>query len=1259
MCKTKYILWILSVLLLISIGNRFSVLIVADQQDTKTIEKAWQSMVENQDDEAEDVLKEFLRQNKNNPDAHRALGLLHWQHGKYDEALQEWQEMYVNDQSSPWFHAFWPFFHEVVTIRGEYETLKKVSQKILETNINNQTIYTNAREGLASYFLAKGKVDKAREEYLELAPISEGWIIGPFDNTAGMGYDKIYPPEMSINLDSTYSGKYDRRITWHRHISNTVNGGIDLGTFLYGEPEAVVYFLTYISVPSSGDVFLKFGGSGSFKVWLNDQLAVEEDEYIQSKTDWFIRKVTLHEGWNQILVKGARLTDDLNFLIRFTSVNGKSIANFQVSSDDVSYIRLSDSAPLGDELPHWEIRTILLDYMEKDSLNVEAYLCLSKLYSSSGDSKKAVKILEQAVKQAPNYGFIYQELSEEYKNAERENDAMRANEKALKLNENLMQSQIIHINELKGKGQFDEAIDKLNLLIRKYPTNSFLHVLLAAFYFEKGLQTQFLEAAEEAASLSPRGPIEKMILMGCYARAGMTEDMWKLMEDELKRDKSSLLYRYLKASHLLGSGELEKAEKEYRGILKFAPNDPDVIFDLATLLAATGRLNMAVDEINTILSISPNNPSIYEKLGDLYAELLNHEKSKQAYQTSLAIDPTNYDVREKLRLLPPPKQPLVNLIPDVNVDSLKQNTPNPENYPESSSFTVLDEMKRVVYSDGGTVMHGHFIVKVLNKTGVDSWKEMYLDHLPFFEILTIEEASVLKEDGSKIEGDNFLGHISFSNLEPLDLIEVKWRTVELYRTGLGKYFSDEHFFQVEEPVGISRYCLLLPQGFRCYTKQHNVQLQPEILQASNNTIYIWETRNLTKFEHEDFMSPGRSVYPWIDISTLKYWDKIGTWFYDIGNSQQNLNEEAKETILQIVDEKEILEEKVRAIYKYVAHDITYSHVSFKQSKIIPQKVSEILEDMQGDCKDKSTLLLAMLKEIGVEGYYVLLNSRFDGSEPYLPSFRFDHCIVCLGDSLKYVWLDPTSRFHGFGELSVYYQGVPALVIKEDTTELLTIPVYVHQDSSITIVKGEIQEDGSLQLNVSRRRTGEHASDFRQFYLDMGPKERNEHLSKTFIDDFPGVVVDTFTFENLQDIGQPLNYTYSIRVPDYATKTGNLLFFQTPWTSKLRLGNLTDKIEREYALLLWPLNLYGYLLETIELRIPQGYRPMEVDLANSFHTSDLLYSSDYDYQNGILKCKRTLYFNTLEIPKDNYPEFKQVSDSISKEERSQLVFTEEE
>ena len=65
----------------------------------------------------------------------------------------------------------------------------------------------------------------------------------------------------------------------------------------------------------------------------------------------------------------------------------------------------------------------------------------------------------------------------------------------------------------------------------------------------------------------------------------------------------------------------------------------------------------------------------------------------------------------------------------------------------------------------------------------------------------------------------------------------------------------------------------------------------------------------------------------------------------------------KEKVNELFEGKENLTDKEKAIiiYNYIVNDIRYSSISFRQSGLIPQKASSVINTKLGDCKDVSTL----------------------------------------------------------------------------------------------------------------------------------------------------------------------------------------------------------------------------------------------------------------------------------------------------------------
>ncbi len=86
-------------------------------------------------------------------------------------------------------------------------------------------------------------------------------------------------------------------------------------------------------------------------------------------------------------------------------------------------------------------------------------------------------------------------------------------------------------------------------------------------------------------------------------------------------------------------------------------------------------------------------------------------------------------------------------------------------------------------------------------------------------------------------------------------------------------------------------------------------------------------------------------------------------------------------------------EKVKALYDYVSRNIRYVSLSFGLGRIQPHAASEVLANGYGDCKDKNTLLAALLQSQGIESSSVLIGVERK-LDPDVPSpSQFDHVIT--------------------------------------------------------------------------------------------------------------------------------------------------------------------------------------------------------------------------------------------------------------------------
>ncbi len=125
-------------------------------------------------------------------------------------------------------------------------------------------------------------------------------------------------------------------------------------------------------------------------------------------------------------------------------------------------------------------------------------------------------------------------------------------------------------------------------------------------------------------------------------------------------------------------------------------------------------------------------------------------------------------------------------------------------------------------------------------------------------------------------------------------------------------------------------------------------------------------------------------------------------------------------------------------------EVRYTGVELGEAALVPRSPAEVLARGYGDCKDKATLLVALLRRAGVPAYVALLRAGpGQDVEPELPGIghmgSFDHAIVFVPGTPA-LWIDATDPYSPIGELPPGDQGRLALVASPNTRALVRTPV---------------------------------------------------------------------------------------------------------------------------------------------------------------------------------------------------------------------------
>ncbi len=168
------------------------------------------------------------------------------------------------------------------------------------------------------------------------------------------------------------------------------------------------------------------------------------------------------------------------------------------------------------------------------------------------------------------------------------------------------------------------------------------------------------------------------------------------------------------------------------------------------------------------------------------------------------------------------------------------------------------------------------------------------------------------------------------------------------------------------------------------------------------------------------------------------------------------------------------DEKLRAIYRFVSVNIHYVGLDFGIGRYQPHSAEDVLSNEYGDCKDKHTLLAALLKAEGIEAWPAMIHASRK-LDPEVPSLaQFNHVITVVPQGGKLLWLDTTPEVAPYKLLMPVLRDKQALVIPAARDALLqTTPADppFPQEQRFTIT-AKLGADGVLTGHIKQKYRGD-------------------------------------------------------------------------------------------------------------------------------------------------------------------------------------------
>jgi transglutaminase-like putative cysteine protease len=621
-------------------------------------------------------------------------------------------------------------------------------------------------------------------------------------------------------------------------------------------------------------------------------------------------------------------------------------------------------------------------------------------------------------------------------------------------------------------------------------------------------------------------------------------------------------------------------------------------------------------------------------------------------------------------------------VPDWVRDAAKETLP--DYHHEPNAVVLLDDQEYTVLPNGHTVLHERIVRRILrpegrseanfsvwyNKDSKVNWMHIWSIGPDGHEyaVKDNEQVDVAAVSYALYEDDRGrIGHapagdpgaivaMEYEEQEPFYIPEVRWE------------------LNSEIPIHRNRLSVQFPPGFTFDTrwKQHG-PITP--VQVGNNR-WQWEQLDVPALNMKEIRlapAPGELLammtlhYAAAGATIMEDWKSLGVWY-------QRLTADRIAATPEMVAKAQALTagitdfyERAKAIDNFVRGDIRYVAVEVGIGGYQPHAAADIFRNRYGDCKDKATLLAAMLAAAGIHSTWLWVDTEHS-MDASMPSLLGDHMVAAIElpagytspemysvvtakSGKRFLITDPTwEKKTPFGQIEHELQGTSALLVDGEQSQVIQIPVMDPGRNTWTRTAHlKLELDGGLKGDVTERMYGDEGSEFRYAFTYSDEHQRSEILDRHVNADLTGFTLENVKIDNLPDVDKEAVLSYSVTAKSYAKTMGPLLMVRPRVLGSDAL-RLDDK-QRHYAI---NLGQTVRKQDSFDVELPEGYVVDELPAPVKKDVGFASYESSTSVKGKTLHYERTYTVRQVEVPAERYGDLRGLVSAIVNDERSNAI-----
>ena len=623
-------------------------------------------------------------------------------------------------------------------------------------------------------------------------------------------------------------------------------------------------------------------------------------------------------------------------------------------------------------------------------------------------------------------------------------------------------------------------------------------------------------------------------------------------------------------------------------------------------------------------------------------------------------------------------------LPDWVLQAAANATLKPE-WHDAKAVYLLEDTLVTVDAGGNAVQRYRAVVKILRQQGRDDAKPIATfsgdAKLQAFHVWSIgpdghhytmkdsDYTEVGVDDTSVLYADDRARIADPPGADPGGI--VAWEIEEQ----LPSYFREDTWgFQNEIPTLHSVYEIDVPPGWHQEAVwSHHAAVAPTEV-APNH--FRWEQTNIDGMDLSDVpLAPS-----WAALAghmTVHFasdplpqgdalWTRIGNWYTGLAAPRSEGGADIATEARSLAGDGDYMA-RLDKVATFMQQQIRYVAIEIGIGGWQPHPAEDVFRSRYGDCKDKATLMIAMLDAVGIRATWLSVDHRRGRIDPNAPSLFGDHMIVAIEipqgynnprlravvtarTGKRYLIFDPTNPYVAIGEIPENEQGGYGVLAAGQDSQVIQLPV-LSPDSDTTqrTATFQLAPDGTLRGDVTVLRSGASSWRIRDRLSMESDKEQRQSMEESLQEDFSSFTLDQEKTLNIRQLDQPLEMQYEVTAPDYAKNAGGLLLVRPRVVGDLARG-LTDKPRTV------PISFdgVGTWRDNFEVKIPAGYSVDDVPDPVSVDVGFATYHSEVKADGGELHYQREYVLKKLVLDPADYGKLRKLETAIATDENSSAI-----